>query len=208
MLGTETVGGSVLVSKNPAPKSAAPAQSAAPDLKKKLHDKHHELKQKRQGYHYDWNQNTLRDVAGSEAVTVVITVDAGGKLLFAECCRSTTRFVGGEQQQVLQAVAERRVRIPEQGACLFRGNMWHAGDSYEGEHWRMHFYLLRRQGHEAAEFRNTPGTTDLGLHAVEGVDEYRAALQRAVCVADFDAVQFSALTVESELKLRKWGKHM
>ena len=70
----------------------------------------------------------------------------------------------------------------------------------------MHFYLLRRQGHEAAEFRNTPGTTDLGLHAVEGVDEYRAALQRAACVADFDAPQFSALTVESELERRRWGK--
>ena len=123
MLGTETVGGSVLVSKNPAPKSAAPAQSAAPDLKKKLHDKLHELKQKRQGYHYDWNQNTLRDVAGSEAVTVVITVDAGGKLLFAECCRSTTRFVGDEEQKVLKAAAERRVLIPERGACIFRGNM-------------------------------------------------------------------------------------
>ena len=202
MLGTETVGGSVLVSKNPAPKPAAPAQSAAPDLKKKLHD---ELKQKRQGYHYDWNQDTLRDVAGSEAVTVVITVDAGGKLLFAECCRSTTRFVGGEQQQVLQAAAERRVRIPERGACLFRGNMWHAGDSYEGEHWRMHFYLLRRQGHEAAEFRNSPGSTDLGLHAVEGVAEYQAALQRAA-PTDFDAEQFSVLTVGSELQRRKWGK--
>ena len=70
----------------------------------------------------------------------------------------------------MKAAAERRVRIPEGGACLFRGSMWHAGDSYEGEHWRMHFYLLRRQGHEAAEFRNTPGTTDLGLHAVEGID--------------------------------------
>ena len=205
MLGTETVGGSVLVSKNPAPKSAAPAQSAAPDLKKKLHDKHHELKQKRQAYHYDWNQETLRDVAGSEAVTVVITVDAGGKLLFAECCRSTTRFVGGEEQKVLQAATERRVRIPERGACLFRGNMWHAGDSYEGEHWRMHFYLLRRQGHEAAEFRNSPGTTDLGLHAVEGVAEYQAALQRAA-PADFDAEQFTAQTVGSELQRRKWGK--
>ena len=139
-------------------------------------------------------------------MTVVITVDAGGKLLFAECCRSTTRFVGGEEQNVLQAATERRVRIPERGACLFRGNMWHAGDSYEGEHWRMHFYLLRRQGHEAAEFRNSPGTTDLGLHAVEGVDEYCAALKRPACVADFDAVQFSALTVESELERRKWGK--
>ena len=138
--------------------------------KKKLHDKPHELKQKRQGYHYDWNQDTLRDVAGSEAATVVITVDAGGKLLFAECCRSTTRFVGGEEQKVLQAATERRVRIPERGACLFRGSMWHAGDSYKGEHWRMHFYLLRRQGHEAAEFRNSPGTTKLGLHAVEGID--------------------------------------
>ena len=61
---------------------------------------------------------------------------------------------------------------------------------------------------EAAEFRNTPGMTDLGLHAVEGVDEYCAALKRPACVADFDAVQFSALTVESALKLRKWGKHM
>ena len=147
----------------------------------------------------------LRDVAGSEAVTVVITVDAGGKLLFAECCRSTTRFVGGEEQKVLQAAAERRVRIPERGACLFRGNMWHAGDSYEGEHWRMHFYLLRRQGHEAAEFRNSPGTTDLGLHAVEGVAEYQAALQRAA-PTDFDAEQFSVLTVGSELQRRKWGR--
>ena len=70
----------------------------------------------------------------------------------------------------------------------------------------MHFYLLRRQGHEAAEFRNTPGTTDLGLHAVEGVDEYRAALQHAACVADFDAERFSALTVGSELQRRKWGE--
>ena len=50
----------------------------------------------------------------------------------------------------------------------------------------MHFYLLRRQGHEAAEFRNSPGTTDLGLHAVEGVAEYQAALQRAA-PTDFDA---------------------
>ena len=91
-------------------RGSAPAQSAAPDLKKKLHDKLHELKQKRQGYHYDWNQDTLRDVAGSEAVTVVITVDAGGKLLFAECCRSTTRFVGGEQQQVLQAAAVQQLQ--------------------------------------------------------------------------------------------------
>ena len=196
MLGTETVGGSVLVSKNPAPEPAAPEQAsgrADPE------------KQKRQGYHYDWNQDTLRDVAGSEAVTVVITVDAGGKLLFAECCRSTTRFVGDEEQPVMKAAAERRVRIPERGACLFRGNMWHAGDSYEGEHWRMHFYLLRRQGHEAAEFRNSPGTTDLGLHAVEGVAEYQAALQRAA-PADFDAEQFSVLTVGSELQRRKWGK--
>ena len=70
----------------------------------------------------------------------------------------------------------------------------------------MHFYLLRRQGHEAAEFRNAPDTADLGLHAVEGVEEYRASLQLAACVADFDAVRFSALTVESELKRRKWGK--
>ena len=106
----------------------------------------------------------------------------------------------------MKAAAERRVRIPERGACLFRGNMWHAGDSYEGEHWRMHFYLLRRKGREAAEFRNTPGTTDLGLHAVEGVAEYRAALQHAACVADFDAVQFSALTVESQLERLEWGK--
>ena len=205
MLGTETVGGSVLVSKNPAP--AAPEQAPSrEDLAKRLHNQLHVLKQKRQGYHYDWNQDTLRDVAGSEAVTVVITIDAGGTLLFAECCRSTTRFVGNEEQLVLKAAAERRVRIPERGACLFRGNMWHAGDSYEGEHWRMHFYLLRRQGHEAGEFRNSPGTTKLGLHAVEGVDEYRVALQRAACVADFDAVQFSSLTVGSELQRRKWGQ--
>ena len=109
--------------------SGAPEQAPSrEDLAKQPHDQRHALKQKRQGYHYDWNQDMLRDVAGSEAVTVVITVDAGGKLLFAECCRSTTRFVGGEEQKVLQAAAERRVRIPERGACLFRGNMWHAGD--------------------------------------------------------------------------------
>ena len=70
----------------------------------------------------------------------------------------------------------------------------------------MHFYLLRRQGHEAAEFRNSPDTTDLGLHAVEGVAEYWAALQRAACAADFDAEQFTAQTVGSELQRRKWGK--
>ena len=72
MLGTETVGGSVLVSKNPAPEPAAPEQAsgrADPE------------KQKRQGYHYDWNQNTLQEVAGSEGVTVVISIDAGGKLV-------------------------------------------------------------------------------------------------------------------------------
>ena len=33
-------------------------------------------------------------------MTVVITIDAGGTLLFAECCRSTTRFVGDEEQLV------------------------------------------------------------------------------------------------------------
>ena len=106
----------------------------------------------------------------------------------------------------MKAAAERRVRIPERGACVFRGNMWHAGDAYEGEHWRMHFYLLRRQGHAAADFRNTPGTTELGLHAVEGMAEYRDASQRAASVADFDAVQISALTVESELVRRGWAK--
>ena len=47
--------------------------------------------------------------------------------------------------------------------------------------------------------------TDLGLHAVEGVAEYQAALQRAA-PADFDAEQFSVLTVGSELQRRKWGR--
>ena len=69
----------------------------------------------------------------------------------------------------------------------------------------MHFYLLRRQGHEAVEFRNSPGTTELGLHAVEGVAEYQAALQRAA-PTDLDAEQFSVLTVGSELQRRKWGR--
>ena len=200
VLGTETVGGSVLVSKDPSP------QAERSDAKKPLRDEMHTLKQKRQGYHYDWNQDTLENVAGSEGVTVVISIDAGGKLLFADQTCSQTRFVGGQHLQVLKAAAERRVRIPEYGACLFRGIMWHAGDSYEGEHWRMHFYLLRSQGRAAADFRDTPGNRDLGLHAVEGVDEYLSGLQRPSC-ADFDATVFSVLTVGRELKERKWGQH-
>ena len=49
----------------------------------------------------------------------------------------------------------------------------------------MHFYLLRRQWHAAAAFRDTPGNTDLGLHAVEGVEEYLAGLHHPSC-ADFE----------------------
>ena len=47
---------------------------------------------------------------------------------------------------------------------------------------------------------------DLGLHAVEGVDEYLSGLQHPSC-ADFDATVFSVLTVGRELKERKWGQH-
>ena len=70
----------------------------------------------------------------------------------------------------------------------------------------MHFYLLRSQGRAAADFGDTPGNRDLGLHAVEGVDEYLSGLQRPSC-ADFDATVFSVLTVGRELKERKWGQH-
>ena len=52
----------------------------------------------------------------------------------------------------------------------------------------------------------TPGNRDLGLHAVEGVDEYLSGLQHPSC-ADFDATVFSVLTVGRELKERKWGQH-
>ena len=65
---------------------------------------------KRQAYHKDWNQKSLRDVAGSRALTVIISVDAGGKLLFAESASAGTRIVGGEELRVLKAATERRVR--------------------------------------------------------------------------------------------------
>ena len=159
-----------------------------------------------QGYHYDWNQDTLKKVKGSLAVTVVATIDNGGSILFAAPSNAGTKESGEQLFKNLKAATERRVRIPEMGACVFRGNMWHAGDMYEGEHWRMHFYLLRAKGEPVASFRNTPGGKVVGLHAVECIDAYdkSKSVVDAAAVPDFDAVGVSAFELGRELEKRGW----